>query len=230
MTADHIGDYFFPDQLWWRAIGRITFPVWFFLVGYSRSRELGGLLWTYALLLVADRPFFNYPLLPLNALVSIILCRLLLNFCADHKLLPDKLPGIIAACVLATPLTTPYFEYGGMAFLYAIFGRMVAEKQTKYFLFLFWVSYVLFVFWQFVWFSFDWPQGIYVAVGTLGVVWWLSCFTNAVVWPTWKDSRLKTFIAVLSRNTLPYYFYHRLIFEILAAFVVGHGLRFVLKL
>lgn len=230
MTADHIGHYFFPDELWWRAIGRITFPVWFFLVGYSRSRELGSLLWTYALLLVADRPFFNYTLLPLNALISIIVCRLFLNFCTDHKLLPNKLPGIIGACVILTPITTPCFEYGSMAILYAIFGRMIALKETKFFIPLFCVSYVLFFFWQFVWFLFDWPQGIYVAIGTFGVVWWLATFKNSVIWPSWKESRVKTFIAILSRNTLPYYFFHRLIFEVLAAFVVGHGLHFVIKL
>jgi len=22
---------YFPEEMWWRAIGRITFPVWFFL-------------------------------------------------------------------------------------------------------------------------------------------------------------------------------------------------------
>lgn len=188
------------------------------------------MLWAYALLLLAERPFFNYSLLPLNALVSVILCRLLLNFCTDHKLLPDKLPGVIGACVLLTPFTTPYFEYGSMAFLYAIVGRMVIEKQKKYFLPLVCTSYILFVFWQFVWFEFNWPQGIYVAAGTLGVVWWLATFTNSVIWPHWKDSSFKTFIAVLSRNTLPYYFYHRLYLEILAAFVVGKGFHFVLKL
>ena len=40
MVIDHAGYYFFPDQEWWRAIGRIGFPIWFFLVGHARGRVI----------------------------------------------------------------------------------------------------------------------------------------------------------------------------------------------
>jgi hypothetical protein len=231
MTADHIGEYFFPQDLWWRAIGRITFPVWFFLVGYSRGRTLGTALYIYAFLLVADRPFFDdFGLLPLNALVTIIFCRWFLNFCEDRNFLPDQMPKLVAACFMLSLFTYEFFEYGTVAFMYALYGRMVVTKQKHYFGLLASVSFITFLMWQFAVFKFNWLQASYVALGTLWVVWWLATFSNDVVWQQWRQSRFKTFITVLSRNTLPYYFYHRLIFEILAAFLVGKGLHFHLQL
>lgn len=40
MVIDHVGFYFYPENLWFRAVGRIGFPVWFFLVGYARGRDI----------------------------------------------------------------------------------------------------------------------------------------------------------------------------------------------
>ena len=31
MLIDHVGIYFFPDELWFRVIGRLSFPIWLFL-------------------------------------------------------------------------------------------------------------------------------------------------------------------------------------------------------
>jgi len=229
MTADHIGYYFFPDDMWWRAIGRITFPVWFFLVGYSRSRLLGRTLWIYAILLVVDHVFLGRHIFPMNALVTIILCRILLNFCEDHRLLPNRLPEIMALCVIFSCFTMPLFEYGSVAFLYALFGRMVHQKQTRHFLALTLTCYLLFIAWQMIVFPFNFLQIIYVVLGTAWVVKWLSRCPNTIIWPNWTDSWWKTAITVLSRNTLPYYFYHRLLLEIIAAFLLGKGISFSLR-
>jgi len=42
MLIDHIGAVFFPDALWMRIIGRISFPLfaWGIAMGYSRTRNL----------------------------------------------------------------------------------------------------------------------------------------------------------------------------------------------
>jgi hypothetical protein len=230
MTVDHIGLYCFPHELWWRTLGRITFPVWFFLAGYSRSRRLSTALWIYAAILILDRPFMAYPLLPLNALVSIILCHFLLNKLEDYQWLPSALPWIIITFIPLTFFTTSLFEYGSIAFLFALFGRMIALKEKKYFWLLFITSYVTFLYWQFLWFKFNLAQGIYVSAGTLWVMWWLAHFTNKVIWPDWHASKVKTFITVLSRNTVPYYFYHLLFIEILAALLIDQGFHFALRL
>ncbi len=229
MTADHIGDYFFPDDLWWRAIGRITFPVWFFLVGYSRTRAIGRTIYVYAAILVLDHLFIGLPLFPFNALVSILLCKWVLNLCEDRHWLPQRLPELICGFIVLTVFTTPFFEYGSIAFLFALFGRMVVQKEKKHFLALTVASYVTFIVWQIAIFPFNYIQLLYVLIGTAWVVLWLSRCPNDVIWENWRVSRFKTFIAVLSRNTMPYYFYHRLIFEILFAFILGKGIGFTLR-
>ncbi len=37
MFIDHIGVFVFPDVIWWRIFGRAAAPIFFFLIGYSRS-------------------------------------------------------------------------------------------------------------------------------------------------------------------------------------------------
>src|SRR5689334_13145951 len=37
---DHIGLFFYPDQNWWRVFGHLAAPIFFFLVGFARSRSI----------------------------------------------------------------------------------------------------------------------------------------------------------------------------------------------
>ncbi|MGL5362309.1 MAG: TraX family protein [Bosea sp. (in: a-proteobacteria)] len=40
ILADHIGLYLDPDNLWWRVVGRAALPIFFFFIGYARSRDV----------------------------------------------------------------------------------------------------------------------------------------------------------------------------------------------
>lgn len=229
MTVDHVGAYLFPDLLWLRAIGRITFPVWFFLVGYSRSREIGRELWTYALLLALLHPFIATPVFALNALATVILCRHVLNFCTDHALIPNRVPEVMAVFFFLSLVTLPLFEYGSIAFMFALMGRMVRAGGQKHLRLVAFGSYASFILWQFILFDFDLSQNIYVAAGTAWVVWWLARCPIKTIWQDWRQTRFRSFIAVLSRNTLPYYFYHRAVLQIIGAMLIGKGLGFSLS-
>ena len=73
MIIDHIGYYFFPENYWFRAIGRACVPVWFFLIGYANTRELPNRLLIAALILaLADLILFQR-VFSLNILVSFII-------------------------------------------------------------------------------------------------------------------------------------------------------------
>lgn len=221
MTVDHIGAYYFPDQLWLRMIGRITFPVWFFLVGYSRSREIGKTLWLYALLLIPIHPLVGQPIFPVNALFTVILCRLALNWCIDCGWYERRIPELIAASCLLSFVTVPLLEYGSIAFLYTLLGRFVREERKRNRAVLVFWCYVLFVFWQYTGFAFTVAEYVYVAIGTAWVVRWLANCSHDVIWQDWHESRLKALVVILSRNTLPYYFYHRALFQITAGWILG---------
>lgn len=83
MIIDHVGYYFFPEILWLRLIGRIAFPLFLFLVGFSRSYKWRWDLLIWGLVLwIAQLLFgfwqgsldFNF-----NILISILVARLVLR-------------------------------------------------------------------------------------------------------------------------------------------------------
>jgi hypothetical protein len=229
MTADHIGFFFFPDDMWWRAVGRTVVPIWFFFVGYSRARQISPSLLLFAVLMIPDRLWAGVAQFPANALFSVIFCRLLLNLCNRYKWLPKHVPALIAASVLLSFYTMLFFEYGTVAFMFALIGRMVREQERQHFGVLMGFTYVLFLAWQAAIFDFSLPQWVLVALGTAWAMQTLSTGRNTVIWPDWSASAGKRFIAVLSRNTIPYYFAHRVLLEVLSALLHG-GLHFQLKL
>ena len=38
--ADHFGLFFAPDEEWWRVVGRAAAPIFFFLIGFARTRTI----------------------------------------------------------------------------------------------------------------------------------------------------------------------------------------------
>lgn len=60
MVFDHVGDNFFPDQVWMRAIGRISMPLFAFCIseGFAHTRDKSRYLKRMAIFaLVSEVPF-----------------------------------------------------------------------------------------------------------------------------------------------------------------------------
>src|SRR5688572_7578244 len=71
MIVDHVGLFLLPDAEFLRAVGRVAFPSFLFLVGYSGSgRVTKGLVVGALLLILTDALTFR-PIFPLNVLVAI---------------------------------------------------------------------------------------------------------------------------------------------------------------
>jgi hypothetical protein len=225
MTIDHIGYYLFVGDasLWWRAVGRITFPVWFFLAGYSQSRQMGGKILWLALFTQAINIATNYGIFPINALLSIVICRYVVLHLRERGL-SDRYPlEIFVVCFLLVPLTYPFFEYGALGIAYAIMGDLVRRGKTggKYTLF-FWLTTAMFLLWQHLWFHFTPLQLAFVIIGTAVVVQQLSVFR---VTPThWLNPQGTAAAAVrlVARHTMEYYVLHRTALQILAV-LLGIG-------
>lgn len=130
MFIDHVGAFFLTDESWWRVFGRLGFPVWFFLAGYSRGREVSQTLWVGAALLISGNMVLGQYILPMNALVTYIAIRLTIAYIAKRAFsnVEMLIYGFVGLVFLSIP-TNFMFEYGTLAFLLAMVGYAVRNKD-----------------------------------------------------------------------------------------------------
>ena len=214
MTLDHIGMYFFPDMLWFRAVGRIAFPVFLFMAGYSRTLQLKNLC-ILGSLLVVNHLVVGRPVFALNILFSILFTQSLLHFCASKALLPGRWIEFTLLSIVLTLFTLFIFDYGSIAFLFGLQGWLVRDNQRKIAGYTGIIAYSLYTGWMIPLFGFDLWQSLYVLLTLAYCVKWLVEFQNRVIWKHWTHSFWKTGCVLLSRTTLYYYFIHRIVFELI---------------
>ncbi|MCB1651911.1 MAG: hypothetical protein KDI46_07665 [Alphaproteobacteria bacterium] len=233
MIADHIGLYFYPEALWWRVIGRTGFPVWFFLVGYARGRDLPPKLLGGAGLLLLGNISAGMPVFPLSALVTIGLLRVSIDPLMRIFL---KSPwflwgGSALLFVLAIP-TGFLTEYGTLAMIMAVFGYIVRHKETlpnKEHVFMYaLLAFLSFIVTQFLTFSFSHFQFIIMSIGTAAIVAILYVF-GLKTYPELTKTLPAPVTWLLQfggRRTLEIYVVHLLLFKALATYwdLEGFGL------
>lgn len=223
MIIDHIGYYFFPDNEWWRAVGRVGFPIWFYLVGHASGRNISAKLIGGAVFLFGMNALVGMALFPLNALVTIIILRLSI----DHVMAPlKKVPALLwPVLMVMTVLILPtnfMFEYGTQAFLFAMFGYMVRHRDELMFtrgdLQFFMVSIAaIFLAFQELAFQFSPWQFALMALGVLGVCITLQDF-RAKSYPSLDSLNryFKGFLRLCGNYTLEIYVAHLTLFKIIA--------------
>lgn len=125
MLVDHVGLYLFPEDNWWRVIGRATAPIFFFLVGFARTRSVP---WTWlafgAILTAIDIARAEGPAdWTVNILFNFALIRWALphldRFLGDDRLRLVVLLGLLAGLV---PVIGDRLEYGTEGWLWALLG------------------------------------------------------------------------------------------------------------
>jgi hypothetical protein len=224
MIIDHIGYYFFPEVEWWRAIGRIGFPIWFYLVGHAKGRDISWKLLAGAGILLGMNVVTGMTLLPLNALFTIILLRLTIDYVmAPLRKVPSLLwPVLVVMSVLILP-TNFAFEYGTQGFLFAMFGYLVRYREELLFtrgdLQFFMISIVA-IFLSFQWLSFGFATSecVVMGLGTLMVCILLQDF-KAQSFPRLDAALPELMRGILrfgGRYTLEIYVVHLVIFKLMA--------------
>lgn len=241
MTIDHIGDFIFPDVPELRAIGRITMPVWFFLVGYYTANMPTGSWQSYtkkwsvyfiytALMLLADF-VTSHSILPLAALFSMFACQAMLLLPYVRRNLTEKSLQIQIILLFVLLPTMMLFEYGSQGLLFAVVGYLVRIKQWR------WetrataiVAYLLFCTLQNTSFEYSSAWQCFVIIGTAIVVYHLMRIEKKE-WGFAIKNPLFGFIACyLSRNSLHYYFIHFVVIQLLGAWINPPAAYFVFKL
>ncbi len=217
MICDHIGQYLAPNELWFRAIGRIGFPVWFFMAGYTKK---GGFTWELLpgmSLLVLTRYILGIPVLAINALLTIFLIRVMILYTpADYykKNLPLVLLIALLACLFFNA-TSMLFEYGTIGLLFGYLGyavRNTPDTIERRILAL--ACFVAFMATQLYPIRFDILQTLVIVVGTAAFMYWLYFFQYRQYNNSQSWHGFGVVIRGLGRHTLLIYVLHLYILAI----------------
>ncbi len=133
MICDHIGYFFFPEEMWFRTLGRLCLPIWFFLIGYARGDEVSKLFWIGAGLVVFSSIIAGQFLFPLNILFTLAFMRKFRNGVAKYGLVSAQaLRGMFFILFLLSFLSAVIVEYGSLAMLIALVGFIARRKEAVY--------------------------------------------------------------------------------------------------
>ncbi|MCK5374450.1 MAG: hypothetical protein KAJ40_04130 [Alphaproteobacteria bacterium] len=130
MIIDHIGVYFFPEDFWWRVAGRMCVPVWFFLIGYARSRDVSSRIWMGAFILMGVDVIVGWPIFPSNILFTILWMRLILDYVAKwfETFGISRFVAVIGMVVMLIP-TAFLSDYGTSGLVLVLYGYFVRRYQ-----------------------------------------------------------------------------------------------------
>jgi peptidoglycan/LPS O-acetylase OafA/YrhL len=125
VAVGHFGYFFIEDADWWSVFGRMAAPVFFFLMGYARSRTIPlRWIWLGVLLTLLDSWNTDWTWVAPNILFSLALIRLARPYVqlfiqhygwAAFALLVSVLFAVL-------PIAANIVDYGAEGWLWALFG------------------------------------------------------------------------------------------------------------
>jgi hypothetical protein len=132
MIVDHVGYYFHDGQDWYRVFGRMCVPIWFFLIGYARTRALDKGLWIGTAILEAGRFAAGMPVLPVTILATFLAIRAGLDRLMRFATRDARTHIIVNFILFLLAVPSIYlFEYGTPGLMLAMFGWAVRQSQDK---------------------------------------------------------------------------------------------------
>ena len=130
MITDHVGHHFYHDEMWFRVVGRLSIPIWFFLIGYARTTDVPKRLWIAGVVVTISAIISGQFLLPLNILFTIIIFRLCRQFVVARSFYSaDGLRGMYLVLLFSTFPSAILFEYGTSAMLFVLVGYAVRNRE-----------------------------------------------------------------------------------------------------
>lgn len=127
ILVDHVGHFLADDWPILRVIGRLGVPIFFFLIGFARTRDIPWLWLVLGVVLTGVDYLWlgGFEDLQLNILFNFALIRLalpVLERFLDRGF--GRLGLVLLASALVMPLVNPWLEYGSEGWLFAIAGLM----------------------------------------------------------------------------------------------------------
>lgn len=232
MVIDHFGLYIIPNLSECRAIGRIAMPLFLFLVGYTHNstKKTRYDVLFYGLILY----IFNYFLyvwisggdflvvegiLPANILITIFIARYVLTFLEKYVKDAFNLIGLMILSLTLYIFTSPIFEYGTLAFLFAMSGKLIRTKQFSTpvnYAFLI-SSSVFYTAIQSLVFGFGVLPLIIFTVSMMGTLLLMCTYTFKTI--TIPNVPIDCIVKFISRYSLQIYVGHVILFKLYSAIV-----------
>lgn len=229
MIIDHIGLYFFPEQLWWRVFGRFSAPIWLFLIGYARTRDIPLKLWAGAVILTVANAFVGDVFFPLTILVGMMLARRYMDRIV--ALTFSGFEPFLFMIVLAGVLIIPshlFVQYGLLCLLVPIYGLLRRKHDEfrslphyQYFGFIF-ITCAAYIFMNTAYNDLDTMQLVTVIIGCALLFRYLYDF-KPKTYPIMTQrlpNMLNAVIKFGGRRTLEIYVGHLILFKAIA-FALG---------
>lgn len=120
-----VGYYFAPYTAWPVLAGLIGVPIWYFLIGFSKAREIPKSYWIFAVLIVIVELLSGGYLFPLNILFGLILARIMVDGLAVRTLRSrDTLIGMYFLLALPSLFTLIFIQYGTLGLFFTLLGVM----------------------------------------------------------------------------------------------------------
>ncbi len=235
MIIDHIGACFYPDDLWWRVVGRLSVPVWLFLVGFAKSRDMSAPLWIGTAIIFATNAMVGQAVLPLCILATILASRLAID--PVMRAVAQKPSALYPLAALMFVLTIPLaavVDYGASVFLFVMLGYMVRNQdslpfnKSQIFTFAIVAGLLHAAMQVVVFFGFDGTQKLIAAAGIMGVAMGLTRFAAKIY--DGADHKvpsvLQGVLRFCGRRSLEIYVAHLVVFKVAALLmgVEGYGL------
>ncbi len=224
MVLDHVGHHFFPDEMWFRVLGRLCLPIWFFLIGYANTAQLSKGLWIGGGVVLASAAVAGQFLLPINILFTILALRYFREWTVLRTFhSAETMRGMFFILLFLYVPTSVLLEYGSLGMMMALFGFMVrhrdklAERIEMKYLKLFAAAvFVTFYIVLGVAFPAISPeQAIFMGVGfaVIGIVLWFFKPVTFASAPNFMARSFITLFQFMGRRTLEIYVAHIVIFR-----------------
>ncbi len=133
MIVDHTGHHFYPDEMWFRVVGRLCVPIWFFLIGYAQGVHVSKKLWACAVIVTISAMIAGQYVFPLSILFTIIIMRWIRAGVVVRSLSsPQALRGMFLILLFLTFPSAIFFEYGAFGMLFVLVGFIVRNREDVY--------------------------------------------------------------------------------------------------
>jgi len=134
VLVDHFGYFFMENDLWWSVLGRFAAPIFFFLVGYAKSKTI-PLHWIGlgVLLTLLDSSNADWEWVAPNILLSFVFIRFAYRYLEKPmQSYPWVTVALLVSILIAVlPIAAQLVDYGAEGWLWALFGLLHREYVDR---------------------------------------------------------------------------------------------------